>query len=71
MLFFKRTKESNPVKRKIRKRRSVYMEYAMLAALVGIVGATAIVVYGKELKEFFTVLAKKAHETTKAINTKK
>ncbi len=70
MAFFRRRESIHPGGRKFKKRYSVYMEYAMLAALVGIVGATAIVVYGKELKAFFQTLGQKAHDTTKAINAK-
>ncbi len=72
MAFLRKRKCDGRLKgRKLSKRCSIYMEYAMLAALVGIVGATAIVVYGKELKSFFQTLGQKAHDTTKAINSGK
>ncbi len=43
-----------------RKRRgSVFMEYALLAALIGIVGAVGLVYFGEQIRDFFKMLGDK------------
>ena len=41
-----------------------YLEYALLAALVGIVGAVGVMKYGNAISEFFSSLANKTTEVT-------
>lgn len=41
------------------RRGATYLEYALLAALVGIVGAVGLQYYGSKLKELFKVLGDK------------
>lgn len=66
------------MKRLIRRRRngrskhySVYLEYAMLAALIGIVGATAVWKFGDEIKNFFEQLTGKTEEASSRMNKNK
>ena len=47
-----------------RKRGISYLEYALLAALVGIVGAVGVMKYGSAISEFFTTMAKKTADVT-------
>ena len=47
-----------------RKRGISFLEYAMLAALVGIVGAVGVMKYGSAIKNFFTTMADKTAEVT-------
>ena len=44
---------------------ATYLEYALLAALVGVVGAFGISKYGKAICNFFTSLADKTSEVSK------
>ncbi len=44
---------------------ATYLEYALLAALVGVVGAIGISKYGKAICDFFTSLADKTAEVSK------
>ncbi len=46
------------------KRGISYLEYALLAALVGIVGAVGVMKYGKAISEFFNALGSKTAEVT-------
>ena len=46
------------------KRGTSFLEYALLAALVGIVGAIGVMKYGGAIKEFFVALAKQTAEVT-------
>ena len=41
------------------KRGTSFLEYALLAALVGIVGAVGVMKYGEQISQFFTDLAGK------------
>ena len=41
-----------------------YLEYALLAALVGIVGAIGLAKYGSAISTFFTSLATKTEKVT-------
>ena len=41
-----------------------FLEYALLAALVGIVGAIGVMKYGKSISDFFSSLADKTAEVT-------
>ena len=50
--------------RRKRKRGISYLEYALLAALVGIVGAVAVMKYGKAISDFFSSLGDKTAEVT-------
>ena len=51
------------------KRGISYLEYALLAALVGIVGAVGVMKYGKAISEFFTTLGEKTSEVTTKTNS--
>ena len=46
------------------KRGTSFLEYALLAALVGIVGAVGVMKYGSAIKDFFTALGDKTAEVT-------
>lgn len=46
------------------KRGTSFLEYALLAALVGIVGAVGVMKYGSAISEFFIELAKKTSDVT-------
>ena len=50
--------------RRKRKRGISYLEYALLAALVGIVGAVGVMQYGKARSDFFSSLGDKPAEAT-------
>ncbi len=41
------------------RRGSAFLEYAMLAALIGIVGAVGVMFFGEQIKEFFLALGQK------------
>lgn len=47
-----------------RKRGATYLEYALLAALIGIVGAVGVMKYGKAISNFFSTLGDKTTEVT-------
>ena len=47
-----------------RKRGTSFLEYALLAALVGIVGAVGVMKYGSAISDFFSTLATKTTEVT-------
>ena len=44
------------------------LEYALLAALVGIVGAVGVMKYGKAIYNFFDTMAEKTTEVTPKTN---
>ena len=44
---------------------ATYLEYALLAALVGIVGAIGLAKYGKAICTFFTDLGDKTSQVSK------
>ena len=44
---------------------ATYLEYALLAALVGVVGAIGVSKYGTAICDFFTSLADKTSEVSK------
>ena len=46
------------------KKGTSFLEYALLAALVGIVGAIGVMKYGGAIKDFFSALATKTTEVT-------
>ena len=46
------------------KRGATFLEYALLAALVGIVGAVGVMKYGKAISDFFSSLGDKTAEVT-------
>ncbi len=46
------------------KRGSAFLEYALLAALIGIVGAVGVMKYGKSICNFFSSLGDKTTEVT-------
>ena len=46
------------------RRGATYLEYALLAALIGIVGAVGVMKYGSAISNFFTELAKKTSDVT-------
>jgi len=48
------------------KRGTSFLEYALLAALVGIVGAVGVAKYGSAIKDFFVSLAGKTAEVSNA-----
>ncbi len=41
------------------RRGSAFLEYAMLAALIGIVGAVGVMFFGEQIRDFFTELGNK------------
>ena len=43
---------------------ATYLEYALLAALIGIVGAVGVMKYGKSISNFFSALGDKTAEVT-------
>ena len=47
-----------------RKRGATFLEYALLIALVGIVGAVGVMKYGKAISNFCSSLADKTTEVT-------
>ena len=47
-----------------RKRGATFLEYALLAALIGIVGAVGVMKYGKAISDFFSALGDKTTEVT-------
>ena len=47
-----------------RKRGATFLEYALLAALIGIVGAVGVMKYGKAISDFFSSMADKTTEVT-------
>ena len=49
---------------RLRKRGISYLEYALLAALVGIVGAVGVMKYGGAIKNFFNTMADKTADVT-------
>ena len=49
---------------KKRKRGTSFLEYALLAALVGIVGAVGVMKYGSAICDFFTELATQTSKAT-------
>lgn len=49
---------------KWKKSGSTFLEYALLLALVGIVGAIGVKKYGGAIKDFFTAMATKTAEVT-------
>ena len=46
------------------KKGTSFLEYALLAALIGIVGAVGVMKYGDSLLEFFDKLAEKTSKVT-------
>ena len=46
------------------KKGSTFLEYALLAALIGIVGAVGVMKYGKSVCKFFETLATRTSEVT-------
>lgn len=44
------------------RRGATYLEYALLAALIGIVGAVGVKFYGEQILEFFKSLGEKTAE---------
>jgi Flp pilus assembly pilin Flp len=46
------------------RRGATFLEYALLAALVGIVGAVGVMKYGKAISDFFSSLGDKTAEVT-------
>ena len=46
------------------KKGSAFLEYALLAALIGIVGAVGVMKYGKSISDFFSSLGDKTTEVT-------
>jgi len=51
--------------KKIKMRRgSAMLEYALLAALIGIVGAVGVKFYGEKIQKFFVQLGKQTQNVT-------
>ena len=46
------------------KKGTSFLEYALLAALVGIVGAVGVMQYGGAIRDFFVALASKTAKVT-------
>ena len=46
------------------RRGATYLEYAMLAALIGIVGAVGVKFYGEKILDLFKALGNKTAEVT-------
>ena len=52
-------------RQKMKARKGIsFLEYALLAALVGIVGAVGVMKYGKAISNFFSALGDKTAEVT-------
>ena len=52
-------------RRRMKARKGIsFLEYALLAALVGIVGAVGVMKYGKAISNFFSTLGDKTAEVT-------
>lgn len=49
---------------KWKKSGAAFLEYALLVALIGIVGAVGVMKYGKSISDFFSALANKTAEVT-------
>lgn len=47
-----------------------FMEYALLAALIGIVGAVGVMYYGDKIKEFFVALGNQTADVTPKASSK-
>ena len=47
---------------------AAYLEYALLAALIGIVGAVGVMKYGKSIGDFFDSLAERTTKVTPTTN---
>ena len=47
-----------------RKRGATFLEYALLVALIGIVGAVGVMKYGKAISNFFSTMGDKTAEVT-------
>ncbi len=62
---------SVPAKRRRRVCGATFLEYALLLALVGIVGAIGLKKYGKSLSDFFSAMADKTAEVTPDTTKKK
>ena len=62
----KRRKAGTEMGKKDRKRKRgiSFLEYALLAALVGIVGAVGVMKYGKAISNFFSTMGDKTAEVT-------
>lgn len=52
------------VRRRIGRRGATFLEYALLAALIGIVGAVGVMKYGKAIYNFFDTMAEKTNDVT-------
>jgi len=50
------------MRRCVMRRGATFLEYAMLAALIGIVGAVGVKFYGEQLKKLFVELGEKTAE---------
>ena len=45
---------------------ATFLEYALLCALIGIIGATGVMYYGDKIRKFFVSLGDKTAEVTPA-----
>lgn len=52
------------------KRGSAFLEYALLAALIGIAAGVGVAFYGKQLKQFFMDLGNKTASVTSKSSSK-
>ena len=50
------------------RRGASFLEYALLAALIGVVGAVGVMKYGQSISDFFTELGGKTDKITEKIN---
>lgn len=57
-------REAAVAARKKREHGATFLEYALLLALVGIVGAVGVMKYGKAISDFFSAMANKTAEVT-------
>lgn len=59
--------KDSQTKKAVMRRGTSFLEYALLAALIGVVGAIGVAKYGKEISDFFSNLGSKTAEVNSSI----